>query len=60
MEALKSILPTEIRKPLNVFEFLARNNRYTSFPNLFVDLRIYFTAPAVTTYLENGVFLCPN
>ena len=32
----------EICKPLNLFEFLARNNSHTSFPNLFIALRIYF------------------
>lgn len=36
MEALKPILPPEIQKPIKMLEFLACNNRSTSFPNLFI------------------------
>ena len=43
VEALKK--SAEIRKPVKLFEFLARNNRYPFFHNLFIALRMYITIP---------------
>ena len=43
MEAFKAILPTEIRNSMKLFEFLAHNNKYTSFPNVVIALRVYMT-----------------
>jgi len=42
---------------VKLFEFLAHNNRYTSFPNLFIALMIYMT---VAVAPEEGVFLSSN
>jgi len=54
IEAFKPVLSTCISKPVKLFEFVAHSNRCTSFPNLFVALRIYMT---VTVAPEKGGFL---
>jgi len=43
---LKTNSANQLRKPVKLFEFIAHNNTYTSFPNLFITLRIYMTIPA--------------
>jgi len=40
---LREEMEAFIRKSVELFEFLAHNNRHTSFPNLFITLRIYIT-----------------
>jgi len=54
IEAFEPVLSTYISKPVKLFEFVAHNNRCTSFPNLCIALRIYMT---VTVAPENGGFL---
>jgi len=54
IEAFKLVLSTCISKPVKLFEFVADNNRCTSFPNLFIAFRIYIT---VTVAPEKGGFL---
>ena len=41
IEALKPILPSEIKHPMKMLEFLACNERSTAFPNLFIALRFF-------------------
>jgi len=56
METFKPILPTEFRKPMKLFEYLARNNRYTPFPHLFTVLRVYMTIPVIVASRKNEFF----
>ena len=44
LEALKTFLRPRI-KPYALFEHLIENNRFTTFPNVFIALRIYLTMP---------------
>ena len=44
LEALKAFLQPRI-KPYALFEHLIENNRFTTFPNVFIALRIYLTMP---------------
>ena len=44
LEALKTFLQPRI-KPYALFEHLIENNRFTTFPNVFIALRIYLTMP---------------
>jgi len=48
MEAFKPILPNEFRKPVKLFEYLARNDKYTPFIHWFTLLRVYMTIPVFT------------
>jgi len=59
MEAFKPIPPTEIRKSVKLFEFLARNNRYAAFPHLFTVLKVCMTIPVIVAS-RKGVFLSSN
>jgi len=54
IEAFKPVLSTYISKPVKLLEFVVHNNRCTSFPNLFIALRICMT---VTVAPEKGSFL---
>ena len=44
LEALKTFLQPRI-KPYALFEHLIENNKFTTFPNVFIALRIYLTMP---------------
>ena len=44
LETLKTFLQPRI-KPYALFEHLIENNRFTTFPNVFIALRIYLTMP---------------
>ena len=44
LEALKTFLQPRI-KPYALFKHLIENNRFTTFPNVFIALRIYLTIP---------------
>ena len=44
LEALKAFLQPRI-KPYALFEHLIENNRFTTFPNVFIALRIYLMMP---------------
>ena len=44
LEALKTFLRPRI-EPYALFEHLIENNKFTTFPNVFIALRIYLTMP---------------
>ena len=44
LEALKTFLQPRIM-PYALFKHLIENNRFTTFPNIFIALRIYLTMP---------------
>ena len=52
LEGLKTFLPSRIIKPHALFEYLAVNNRFTAFPNVFVALKIFLTMPATSHQLK--------
>ena len=45
LEALKTLLPTNVAKPEVLFEYLVVNNSFIAFLNVFIALRIYLTMP---------------
>ena len=45
LDALKPLLPFSAVKPQALLEYIAENNRFTAFPNVFTDLKIYLTLP---------------
>ena len=54
MEALKPIMPKKIKHPLEMLKFLACNDRYTAFPNVYIALRIYLTIPVTVASGERS------
>ena len=54
IEALKPILPSEIKHPMKILEFLACNERATAFPNLFIALRFFLTIPVTVASGERS------
>ena len=54
LEALKTLLPTSVTKPQSLFEYLLVNNRFTTFPNIFIALRIYLTMPVTVASGERS------
>lgn len=54
IEALRPILPSKIKTPIKMLEFLACNNRSTAFPNLFIALRIFLTIPVTVASGERS------
>ncbi|XP_039355879.1 52 kDa repressor of the inhibitor of the protein kinase-like [Mauremys reevesii] len=55
LEALKPVLPSDCRTPLQMLQFLAYNNRSTTFPNLFIAIRIFLTIPETVASGERSV-----
>ncbi|XP_030403408.1 uncharacterized protein LOC115643472 [Gopherus evgoodei] len=54
LEALKPILPSDCRNPLQILQFLAYNNRSTAFPNLFIAIQIFLTIPVTVASGERS------
>ncbi|CAL4110815.1 unnamed protein product, partial [Meganyctiphanes norvegica] len=54
IKALKPILPEDIKNPVKMLEFLACNNRFTAFPNVFIALRICLTIPVTVASGERS------
>ena len=51
---VKIILPSEIRKPVKLLEFMTRNDRYTYFLNLFIVLTIFVANPVTVASGETS------
>ena len=54
LEALKTLLPTNVTKPETLFEYLVVNNKFTAFPNVIIALRIYLTMPVTVASGERS------
>ena len=54
LEALKTLLPTNVAKPQALFEYLEVNIRFTAFPIVFIALRIYLTMPVTVASGERS------
>ncbi|KAL3869311.1 hypothetical protein ACJMK2_042005 [Sinanodonta woodiana] len=54
IETIKPILPTQQQKPKELLNYLACNDRSTTFPNLFIALRILLTIPVTVASGERS------
>ncbi|KAL3888791.1 hypothetical protein ACJMK2_001152 [Sinanodonta woodiana] len=54
IETIKPILPAQQQKPKELLNYLACNDRSTTFPNLFIALRILLTIPVTVASGERS------